>query len=217
MKARICYFNPSFHLKSVGRHLSPRWGFRMGWHVFLYTYRPAGAKHDEHYDLYLKVATWVILARLGESPMRAVVQRVKSASVKVEGELVSEIGAGVLVFLGVAHEDTATEIEYIANKVANLRIFEDEEGKMNRSLLEMGGAALVVSQFTLYGDCRKGRRPSFIKAARPELANALYEQFITALEQQNIPTQGGTFQAMMDVELVNDGPVTILLDSDKQF
>ncbi len=149
--------------------------------------------------------------------MRAVVQRVKSASVKVEGELVSEIGAGVLIFLGVAHEDTATEIEYIANKVANLRIFEDEEGKMNRSLLEMGGAALVVSQFTLYGDCRKGRRPSFIKAARPELANALYEEFITALEQQNIPTQGGTFQAMMDVELVNDGPVTILLDSDKNF
>ena len=149
--------------------------------------------------------------------MRAVVQRVKSASVSVEGKLVSEIGAGVLIFLGVAHEDTATEIEYIANKVANLRIFEDEEGKMNRSLLEMGGAALVVSQFTLYGDCRKGRRPSFIKAARPELANALYEEFIIALEQQNIPTQGGTFQAMMDVELVNDGPVTILLDSDKNF
>ena len=149
--------------------------------------------------------------------MRAVVQRVKSASVKVEGRLVSEIGAGVLIFLGVAHEDTATEIAYIANKVANLRIFEDEAGKMNRSLLEIGGAALVVSQFTLYGDCRKGRRPSFIKAARPESANALYEQFITALEQQNIPTQGGTFQAMMDVELINDGPVTILLDSEKRF
>ncbi len=149
--------------------------------------------------------------------MRAVIQRVKSASVKVEGELVSEIGVGVLIFLGVAHEDTATEIEYIANKVANLRIFEDEEGKMNRSLLDTGGAALVVSQFTLYGDCRKGRRPSFIKAARPKSANALYEQFITALEQQNIPTQGGTFQAMMDVALVNDGPVTILLDSDKIF
>lgn len=149
--------------------------------------------------------------------MRAVIQRVKSASVKVEGELVSEIGAGLLVFLGIAHEDTASEIEYIANKIANLRIFEDAEGKMNRSLLEMGGAALVVSQFTLYGDCRKGRRPSFIKAARPESANALYEQFITALEKQNIPTQGGTFQAMMDVELVNEGPVTILLDSDKQF
>ncbi len=149
--------------------------------------------------------------------MRAVVQRVKSASVKVDGELVSEIGAGVLIFLGVAHEDTTTELEYIANKVANLRIFEDAEGKMNCSLLETGGAALVVSQFTLYGDCRKGRRPSFIKAARPETANALYEQFITALEQQNIRTQGGTFQAMMDIELINDGPVTILLDSDKQF
>ena len=149
--------------------------------------------------------------------MRAVVQRVKAASVKVEGKLVSEIGAGVLIFLGVAHEDSETEIAYIANKVANLRIFEDEEGKMNRSLLDTGGAALVVSQFTLYGDCRKGRRPSFIKAARPESANALYEQFITALEQQHIPTQGGTFQAMMDVALINDGPVTILLDSDKQF
>ena len=149
--------------------------------------------------------------------MRAVVQRVKSASVTVEGELVSEIGAGVLIFLGVAHDDTATELAYIANKVANLRIFEDEDGKMNRSLLETGGAALVVSQFTLYGDCRKGRRPSFITAARPEVANALYEQFISTLEQQNIPTQGGTFQAMMDVQLINDGPVTILLDSDKQF
>ena len=149
--------------------------------------------------------------------MRAVVQRVKSASVTVNGELVSEIGAGVLIFLGVAHDDTATELEYIANKVANLRIFEDEDGKMNRSLLETEGAALVVSQFTLYGDCRKGRRPSFINAARPEVANTLYEQFITLLKQQNIPTQGGTFQAMMDVQLINDGPVTILLDSDKQF
>ncbi|MCY3740767.1 MAG: D-aminoacyl-tRNA deacylase [Candidatus Poribacteria bacterium] len=149
--------------------------------------------------------------------MRAVVQRVKSASVRVDGKLVSEIEAGVLVFLGVAHDDTKTELEYIANKVANLRIFEDEDGKMNRSLLETGGAALVVSQFTLYGDCRKGRRPSFINAARPEVANTLYEQFITLLKQQNIPTQGGTFQAMMDVQLINDGPVTILLDSNKQF
>ncbi|MDE0482184.1 MAG: D-aminoacyl-tRNA deacylase [Candidatus Poribacteria bacterium] len=149
--------------------------------------------------------------------MRAVIQRVKSASVKVDGELVSEIGVGLLIFLGIAHDDTETELEYIANKVANLRIFEDADGKMNCSLLETGGAALVVSQFTLYGDCRKGRRPSFINAARPEVANALYEQFITALEQLNIPTQGGTFQAMMDVQLINDGPVTILLDSDKQF
>ena len=149
--------------------------------------------------------------------MRAVIQRVKSASVKVDGELVSEIGAGLLIFLGIAHDDSETELEYIANKVANLRIFEDADGKMNCSLLDIGGEALVVSQFTLYGDCRKGRRPSFIDAARPEVANALYEQFITALEKLNIPTQGGTFQAMMDVQLVNDGPVTILLDSDKQF
>lgn len=149
--------------------------------------------------------------------MRAVIQRVKSASVKVDGELVSKIGAGLLIFLGIAHEDTETELEYIVNKAANLRIFEDADGKMNCSLLDIGGSALVVSQFTLYGDCRKGRRPSFIDAARPEVANTLYEQFITALEKLNIPTQGGTFQAMMDVELINDGPVTILLDSDKQF
>ena len=149
--------------------------------------------------------------------MRAVVQRVKSASVTVDGARVSEIGAGALIFLGVAHEDTTKELEYIANKVANLRIFEDAAGKMNCSLLETGGAALVVSQFTLYGDCRKGRRPSFINAARPEVANALYEQFITALEKLNVPTQGGTFQAMMDVQLINDGPVTILLDSTKNF
>ena len=149
--------------------------------------------------------------------MRAVVQRVKSASVTVDGARVSEIGAGVLIFLGVAHEDTTKELEYIANKVANLRIFEDAAGKMNCSLLETGGAALVVSQFTLYGDCRKGRRPSFINAARPEVANALYEEFIAALEKRNVPTQGGTFQAMMDVQLINDGPVTILLDSAKNF
>lgn len=149
--------------------------------------------------------------------MRAVIQRVKSASVKVDGELVSEIGAGLLIFLGIAHDDSQAEIDYIANKVSNLRIFEDADGKMNCSLLETGGSALVVSQFTLYGDCRKGRRPSFIHAARPEVANALYEAFIATLKQQNIETYGGTFQAMMDVELINDGPVTILLDSDKQF
>ncbi len=149
--------------------------------------------------------------------MRAVIQRVKSASVKVDGELVSEIGSGLLIFLGVAHNDTEKELEYIANKVANLRIFEDADGKMNLSLLDTGGSALVVSQFTLYGDCRKGRRPSFIDAARPEVANDLYEQLISLLNDMNISTHGGTFQAMMDVELINDGPVTILLDSDKQF
>ncbi len=149
--------------------------------------------------------------------MRAVIQRVKSAAVTVEGEVVSAIGEGVLIFLGIAQDDTEAELAYVANKVATLRIFEDEAGKMNRSLLDTGGAALVVSQFTLYGDCRKGRRPSFINAARPEAAKPLYEQFITALKQHNIQTQGGTFQAMMEVQLINDGPVTILLDSDKQF
>ena len=149
--------------------------------------------------------------------MRAVIQRVKSASVTVDNELVSEIGPGLLIFLGIAHTDAEKELEYIANKIANLRIFEDVEGKMNCSLLDTGGEALVVSQFTLYGDCRKGRRPSFIDAARPDVANELYEQFITTLEQLNIPTKGGTFQAMMDIQLINDGPVTILLDSDKQF
>lgn len=149
--------------------------------------------------------------------MRAVIQRVKSASVTVDGELVSEIDTGLLIFIGIAHDDTEAEIDYIANKVANLRIFEDADGKMNCSLLDIGGSALVVSQFTLYGDCRKGRRPSFISAARPEIANELYEKFISALEKLNILTKGGTFQAMMDVQLVNDGPVTILLDSDKQF
>ena len=149
--------------------------------------------------------------------MRAVIQRVKSASVTVDGELVSEIDTGLLIFIGIAHDDTEAEIDYIANKVANLRIFEDTDGKMNCSLLDIGGSALVVSQFTLYGDCRKGRRPSFIGAARPEVANELYEKFISVLDQLNIPTKGGTFQAMMDVQLVNDGPVTILLDSDKQF
>ena len=149
--------------------------------------------------------------------MRAVIQRVTSASVKVDGELVSEIGTGLLIFLGVAHQDTETELQYIANKVANLRIFEDADGKMNLSLIDIGGSALVVSQFTLYGDCRKGRRPSFIDAARPDVANDLYEQFISVLKEMNIPTQGGTFQAMMDVQLINDGPVTILLDSNKQF
>lgn len=149
--------------------------------------------------------------------MRAVIQRVKSASVTVDNELVSEIGPGLLIFLGISHNDTNIDLDYTANKIANLRIFEDADGKMNCSLHDTGGEALVVSQFTLYGDCRKGRRPSFIDAACPDVANDIYEQFITTLEQLNIPTKGGTFQAMMDVQLVNDGPVTILLDSNKQF
>ena len=149
--------------------------------------------------------------------MRAVVQRVKSASVTVERKLVSEIRGGLLIFLGVAQEDTSADVGYLANKIANLRIFEDDEGRMNRSLLDVGGEALVVSQFTLYGDCRKGRRPSFIAAARPEKADALYQEFMDAITQIGVPVKAGVFQAMMDVGLVNDGPVTMMLDSSKLF
>lgn len=149
--------------------------------------------------------------------MRAVIQRVKRASVAVNGKGVSEIGKGLLVFLGVAHEDTRADLDYLANKTANLRIFEDDDGKMNRSLLDIGGEALVVSQFTLYGDCRKGRRPSFIEAARPEKADALYQEFIHSLTQMGVGVKAGVFQAMMDVELINDGPVTMLLDSGRSF
>ena len=149
--------------------------------------------------------------------MRAVVQRVASASVTVDGKLISEIGKGLLIFHGVAQEDTSADLDYLTNKVANLRVFEDDEGRMNRSLLEVGGEALVVSQFTLYGDCRKGRRPSFIDAAPPDKAEALYQQFIRAISNTGISVRAGIFQAMMDVELVNDGPVTILLDSSKLF
>jgi D-tyrosyl-tRNA(Tyr) deacylase len=149
--------------------------------------------------------------------LRAVVQRVKRASVTVDNKVVSEIAKGLLILLGVAKEDTSSDIDYMANKVANLRIFQDEQDKMNLSLLEIGGEALVVSQFTLYGDCRKGRRPSFTAAAQPEKADEMYQAFITVLNQTGIKTKGGTFQAYMDVELVNDGPVTILLDSQKLF
>lgn len=149
--------------------------------------------------------------------MRAVVQRVKSASVTVSGELISEIGSGLLVFLGVSKNDQREDINYLAQKVANLRIFRDEEGKMNKSLLDIGGSALIVSQFTLYGDCRKGRRPSFIEASPPEKASKLYEEFIGTLNELGVNGKGGRFQAMMDVQLINDGPVTMLLDSTKLF
>lgn len=149
--------------------------------------------------------------------MRTVIQRVKRASVKVEGEVISEIERGLLVLLGVAEDDTQGDIEYMANKTANLRIFEDEARKMNRSLLEVGGEALVVSQFTLYGDCRKGRRPSFIQAARPEKGDKFYQAFVEALRKLGLDVKAGIFQAFMEVELVNDGPVTILLDSKKLF
>ena len=149
--------------------------------------------------------------------MRVVVQRVSRAKVTVEGRVTGEIGAGLMVLLGVGREDSGAVATSMAEKVANLRIFEDEQGKMNRSLLDVKGAALVVSQFTLYGDARGQRRPSFISAAPPEKASALYEEFNTALRGLGVTVATGIFQAMMSVELVNEGPVTILLDSDKQF
>ena len=149
--------------------------------------------------------------------MRAVVQRVSAASVRVAGEIVAEIPAGLLVFAGVAHGDGAADLEYIAGKIRDLRIFPDDHGRMNRSIVETGGAVLVVSQFTLLADCRKGRRPSFIQAAPPELAERLYETFVAAVGTQGIPVATGRFRAMMQVELVNDGPVTLMLDSKKSF
>jgi D-tyrosyl-tRNA(Tyr) deacylase len=149
--------------------------------------------------------------------MRAVVQRVSRASVTVEGRVAGEIGNGLMVLLGVGREDTSTVVTSMAEKVANLRIFEDDQGKMNRSLLDVKGSALVVSQFTLYGDARGQRRPSFISAAPPEKAKALYEEFTVAMQGMGITVATGIFQTMMSVELVNEGPVTILLDSEKTF
>lgn len=149
--------------------------------------------------------------------MRAVVQRVSRARVTVEGRATGEIGSGLMILLGVGREDTSAVAASMAEKIANLRIFEDDQGKMNRSLLDVGGAALVVSQFTLYGDARGQRRPSFISAAPPEKAKALYEEFSAAMRSLGIIVATGIFQAMMSVELVNEGPVTILLDSDKTF
>lgn len=149
--------------------------------------------------------------------MRAVVQRVSRARVTVEGRRTGEIGNGLVILLGVGREDTSATASSMAEKVANLRIFEDQQGKMNRSLLDVKGSALVVSQFTLYGDARGQRRPSFISAAPPEKAKALYEEFTQAIERLGLTVATGIFQAMMSVELVNEGPVTILLDSDKTF
>lgn len=149
--------------------------------------------------------------------MRAVVQRVSRAKVAVEGRITGEIGAGLVVLLGVAHEDTVDACAYLAEKIATLRIFEDGQGKMNRSLLDVHGSALVVSQFTLYGDARGQRRPSYLRAAPPEQARQLYEDFVAKLRAQGVSVETGVFQAMMAVELVNDGPVTILLDSEKIF
>lgn len=149
--------------------------------------------------------------------MRAVVQRVAAAKVSVEGETAGAIGAGLVVLLGVGANDSAEIAAPFADKIANLRIFNDDAGKMNRSLLETGGEMLVVSQFTLYGDARAGRRPSFIQAAPAEKGKAVYEEFVRAVERLGVRAATGVFQAHMAVELVNDGPVTILLDSDKLF
>jgi D-tyrosyl-tRNA(Tyr) deacylase len=149
--------------------------------------------------------------------MRAVVQRVSRAKVSVANEITGEIGSGILILLGVSREDSEKEALYVLEKTLNLRIFEDAEGKMNLSLLDIKGQLLVVSQFTLYGDTRRGRRPSFIDAAAPERANELYEFFVTEARKHIKQVATGRFQAMMDVALVNDGPVTILIDSDKQF
>jgi len=149
--------------------------------------------------------------------MRAVVQRVSRAEVRVEGRVVGAIGRGLLVLVGIAREDTPETGKVLAEKIANLRIFDDEQGRMNRSLLEAGGGVLCVSQFTLYGDCRKGRRPSYDRAAPPETARALYESFVESLRALGVKVETGEFRAMMDVELVNDGPVTLLLDTERAF
>jgi D-aminoacyl-tRNA deacylase len=149
--------------------------------------------------------------------MRAVVQRVSGAQVSVADELVGNIGPGLLVLLGVSKSDGTSDADYLAGKILGLRIFEDENGKMNLSLAETHGAVLAVSQFTLYGDVRKGKRPSFDEAAPPELARKLYEHFVSKIREAGITCETGRFQAIMQVELVNDGPVTILLDSARKF
>ncbi|MCC6728617.1 MAG: D-tyrosyl-tRNA(Tyr) deacylase [Chthonomonadales bacterium] len=149
--------------------------------------------------------------------MRAVLQRVTEASVSVGGEMVGSIGPGALVLLGVGDEDTQRDADYVADKVVNLRVFPDADGKMNRSLLDCGGAALIVSQFTLYGDVRKGRRPSFAGAAAPPRATELYEAACERVAAAGVPVARGSFGAMMRVALVNDGPVTLLLDSRRAF
>lgn len=149
--------------------------------------------------------------------MRAVIQRVHHASVTVDGDQIAAIAQGFLVLLGVGEGDSESDADYLAGKTAGLRVFEDDEGRMNRSLADVGGAALVVSQFTLFGDCRKGRRPSFAGAAAPQQAERLYEHYVAQLRRVSVKTSTGMFGAMMDVELVNDGPVTLLLDSGRLF
>lgn len=147
--------------------------------------------------------------------MKAVVQRVKSARVSVNGETKGEIGQGLLVFLGIGRDDSPQDADYLATKISGLRIFSEPSGKFDLSVGDVKGRVLVVSQFTLYGDCRKGRRPSFSDAAPPEVAQKLYDYFIERIVHQGLPVESGTFQAMMEVHLINDGPVTILLDSQR--
>ena len=149
--------------------------------------------------------------------MRAVIQRVSQARVIIEGMEHSHIGPGILVLLGVEKEDSEKDAEMLAQRIVELRIFEDEAGKMNRSIRETGGHILAVSQFTLLGDCRRGRRPSFDPAAPPDVARALYERFVNEVQTSGVPVTTGVFQAMMDVELTNQGPVTFILDSRKRF
>ncbi|CEQ11021.1 D-tyrosyl-tRNA(Tyr) deacylase [[Clostridium] sordellii] len=149
--------------------------------------------------------------------MRAVVQRVASSKVIVDESTIGEINKGLLILLGVTHEDTSKDVDYLLDKIVNLRIFEDENDKMNLSLKDINGELLVVSQFTLYGDCRKGRRPNFTNAAKPDLATSLYEEFIDKAKKEGIKVGTGKFGAHMMVDLVNDGPVTILIDSEKTF
>jgi D-tyrosyl-tRNA(Tyr) deacylase len=162
--------------------------------------------------------TWFRLkSRIRRANVRAVVQRVSRASVTVDGQIAGKIGVGLLVLLGVSKTDTPESASYLAEKIVNLRIFSDNEGKMNLSMLDAGGAALVVSQFTLYGDTRGGRRPSYLQAAPPEEANHLYQEFVRSMQSLGVKVETGVFQAHMQVDLLNDGPVTILLDSEKTF
>lgn len=148
--------------------------------------------------------------------MKAVLQRVSSARVLVDGEVCGAIGQGILIFLGITHDDTEADADFLADRVVGLRIFADEAGKMNRSLTEVGGSLLVVSQFTLYGDCTRGRRPGFEMAARPEQAKVLYDHFVANLRKRSIIVATGVFQRLMCVELVNDGPVTLIVESKKR-
>jgi len=149
--------------------------------------------------------------------MRAVIQRVCRAAVRIDGAIRGEIHQGIVVLLGIGQGDGKTELQWLAEKIVNLRIFEDQQGKMNKSLADIDGEMLIISQFTLYGDCRKGRRPGFSTAAPPAIAEPLYQQFVEEVRNKQIRVATGIFQATMEVELVNDGPVTLLLDSEKTF